>query len=193
MLNPVNAEENAETIAEKGTAADSDAAPTDVASETPGDAQPSDEIQVLRNEISELKNEVLRARADVDNARKRAERDVEAAHKYGQERFAQQLLPVKDSIDLGLDAASTATDLEGIKEGMAMSAKMFGEFFTKLQIHPVNPQGERFDPEFHQAMMTEAANDVEPGTVLRVMQTGYLLNDRLLRPALVVVSKVDDA
>ena len=153
------------------------------------EAEESSALEVVQAEIDELKNELLRGRAEVDNIRKRAERDVEAAHKYGQERLAQDLLPVKDSIDMGLEAATNATDIEGLKEGMALTAMMFSDFFAKLQIRSIDPGGERFDPEFHQAMMTEEASDVEAGTVLRVMQQGYVLNDRLLRPALVVVAK----
>ncbi|MGR8921165.1 MAG: nucleotide exchange factor GrpE [Gammaproteobacteria bacterium] len=163
------------------------ATPEAPAAETP-EAAASPELDALKSEVAALKDEVLRSRAEADNVRKRAERDVQAAHKYGLERLAQELLPVKDSLDLGLDAAATATDVEALREGMALTAKMFGDFFTKLDITVVDPAGARFDPEFHQAMTTEQSVEAEPGTVLRVMQKGYLLNDRLLRPALVVVA-----
>lgn len=147
------------------------------------------EIARLNIQLTELKDEILRARAELDNARKRAERDVEAAHKYGQERLIQEILPVKDSLDLGLAAAHTATDIEGLRQGMSLTAKMFADFLEKLGIQAVDPVGERFDPERHQAMTTEESAETPPGTVVRVMQKGYLLNERLLRPALVVVAR----
>ena len=147
------------------------------------------EAEQLRAQVTELKNEVLRGRADMENQRKRAERDVEAAHKYGLERFVHDLLPVKDSLDLGLNAALSATEIDKIREGMALTIKMLDDFFTKLNIEQIEPIGERFDPELHQAMTMEASVDVPPGTVTRVMQSGYRLNQRLLRPALVVVAK----
>ncbi len=151
------------------------------------------EVVRLRAQVEELKNEVLRGRADMDNQRKRAERDLESAHKYGLERFIHELLPVKDSLDLGLKAALTATEVATLTEGMAMTIKMFDDFFEKLAIKQIHPEGERFDPEFHQAMTMEEASHVAPGTVTRVMQSGYVLNQRLLRPALVVVAKAADA
>ena len=151
------------------------------------------EILSLRTQVTEMKDEILRVRAEMDNARKRAERDVEAAHKYGQERLVNELLPVKDSIDFGLDAAHAATDLDAIRQGMALTAKMFGDFLDKLSIKVVDPTGERFDPDRHQAMTMEETADAAPGTVLRVMQRGYVLNERLLRPALVVVAKAPNA
>ena len=147
------------------------------------------EIEHLRTQVADLKNEILRGRADMDNQRKRTERELESAHKYGLERFVHDLLPVKDSLDLGLQAALAATEVEGLRAGMAMTIKMFDDFFEKLNIRQIDPTGERFDPEFHQAMTMEASTEVVPGTVTRVMQSGYVLNQRLLRPALVVVAK----
>jgi molecular chaperone GrpE len=147
------------------------------------------ELEALRAEVAALKNDVLRARAEVDNQRKRAERDVEAAHKYGLERFVQDLLPVKDSLDLGARAALAAPSVDALREGMSLTIKMFDDFFAKLNVTRLHPEGERFDPQFHQAMTLEESASVAPGSVTRVMQSGYLLNQRLLRPALVVVAK----
>ena len=154
-----------------------------------GGNEAQQQLQRAEDEIKALKDEVLRARAEVDNVRKRAERDVEAAHKYGLERLVHELLPVKDSLDLGLSAVDSAADIETLKEGMSMTAKMFGDFFEKLHIQSLDPAGEPFNPEFHQAMSTEETSAVEPGAVVRVMQKGYVLNDRLVRPALVIVAK----
>ena len=162
--------------------------------DTPASAEElAAEVARLRAQVEDLKNEVLRGRADMDNQRKRAERDLESAHKYGQERFIHELLPVKDSLDLGLKAALSATEVASLTEGMAMTIRMFDDFFEKLSIKQIHPEGERFDPEFHQAMTMEEASHVAPGTVTRVMQSGYVLNQRLLRPALVVVAKSADA
>ncbi|MEM7466481.1 MAG: nucleotide exchange factor GrpE [Pseudomonadota bacterium] len=135
------------------------------------------------------KDEALRAMAELENVRKRAEKDVEAAHKFGIEKFINELLPVKDSMDLGFDAANTATDVDSLKEGMSLTLKMFESALEKRGVQELNPAGESFDPEFHQAMMMEESVEVEAGKVLRVMQKGYLLNDRLIRPAMVVVAK----
>ena len=147
------------------------------------------ETEQLLGKIEELKTEVLRARADVENIRKRAMRDVEAAHKYGLERLVSELLPVKDSIDLGLSAAASASDVDSLTEGMELTVKMFDDFLDKLGVTELDSVGHQFDPDFHQAMTVEESADVAPGTVLKVMQKGFLLNDRLVRPALVIVAK----
>jgi molecular chaperone GrpE len=147
------------------------------------------EIDSLRLEIKALKDELLRSRAEMENTRKRAEKDIAAAHKYGVERLVQDILPVKDSMDMGLDIPVDSDVSDSFREGMELTAKMFGDFFEKLNVKAINPVGEIFDPEFHQAMMTEPSGDVEKGTVMKVMQQGYLLNDRLVRPALVVVAE----
>lgn len=152
----------------------------------------AEQLALLQTQVADLKNEVLRARADTENLRKRAERDVEAAHKYGAERLLHELLPLRDSLELGLEAARGATDLESLKEGMGLTVKLLSDFFDKLHIRRIDPVGERFDPEFHQAMTMEVAPGVAAGTVLRVMQSGYALHERLLRPALVVVARAAD-
>ncbi|MFL2583230.1 MAG: nucleotide exchange factor GrpE [Gammaproteobacteria bacterium] len=147
------------------------------------------EIDSLNLEVKALKDELLRSRAEIDNTRKRAEKDIVAAHKYGVERLVQDILPVKDSMDMGLEIPVDSDVSDAFREGMELTSKMFGDFFEKLNVKAINPAGEMFDPEFHQAMMTEPSSDVEKGTVTKVMQQGYLLNDRLVRPALVVVAE----
>lgn len=129
----------------------------------------------------------LRAQADLENARRRAERDVENAHKYALEKFAQELLGVKDSLELGLSAEEA--DADKLKEGSALTLKMLTLVMEKFQIQVVDPVGEEFDPNLHQAMTTQASAEHAPNTVITVMQKGYLLNDRLLRPAMVIVAK----
>jgi molecular chaperone GrpE len=149
------------------------------------------ELDEALTKVDEARDEMLRARAELENVRKRARRDVESAHKYGTETLITELLPVKDSMDLGYQAAQTATEVGTICAGMELTLKMFEDALEKCGVGAVDPDGERFDPEFHQAMMMETTADVEPGTVLRVIQKGYVLNARLIRPAMVVVAKAD--
>ncbi|NOZ54478.1 MAG: nucleotide exchange factor GrpE [Gammaproteobacteria bacterium] len=135
-------------------------------------------------------NDLLRARAELDNVRRRAERDVENAHKYAVEKFVQELLPVIDSLEMGLIAANSENaDIEKLKEGTELTLKLFFDCVQKFGVQVTNPVGEIFDPEFHQAMSMQESNEHKPNTVLAVMQKGYLLHGRLARPAMVVVSK----
>ncbi|PCH60279.1 MAG: nucleotide exchange factor GrpE [Gammaproteobacteria bacterium] len=140
--------------------------------------------------INELTDSLLRARAETDNIRRRSERDIANAHKYGLERFASQLLPVRDGLELGLVAASQENaTIDRIKEGMDMTLKMLTDVMEKASIIELNPLGEKFDPERHQAMQMQETDEADPNTVIVVHQKGYLLNDRLIRPAMVVVAK----
>lgn len=135
-------------------------------------------------------NQLLRSRAEMDNLRRRAERDVESAHRYALDKIAAELLPVRDGLELGLNAASTAgAETPKIIEGMDITLKMLRGLMEKFNITEVNPQNEKFNPALHQAMSAQDNAEVEPNTVLAVYQKGYLLNDRLLRPAMVVVSR----
>jgi molecular chaperone GrpE len=134
-------------------------------------------------------NQLLLARAELDNNRRRNERDVENAHKFALEKFVRELLPVKDSLELGLAAAlGEGTELEKLREGMALTLKMLGSAMEKFGVSEVDPAGEKFNPERHQAMAMQESPTAEANTVLTVYQKGYLLNDRLIRPAMVVVS-----
>ena len=151
------------------------------------------EIERLRAEADRFRDEMLRARAELDNVRKRAQRDVESAHKYGVEKLVDALLPVKDSLDLGLDAAGAVTDVNSLREGMTMTVQMFDAALTRIGVQTIGETGVRFDPEQHQAMMMEPSHEAEAGTVLRVLQKGYRMSERLVRPAMVVVAKAPDA
>ena len=185
----MNEERESQSCAEESVLADQ----TGIAeANTEADATVSakvSETEQLQAEVAALKDEVLRTRAAAENLRKRTERDVEAAHKYAVERFANELLPVKDSMEMGLAAALAATDVEGIKQGMDLTLKMLHDFLERMQIRKLDPVGQRFNPDFHQAMTLREEHGVEPGTVVQVLQSGYLLNERLLRPALVIVAK----
>ncbi len=171
--------------------------PVDEVKEQPAE-QPAAEVQELhlmledaRNKADEHWNQLLRVQAEMENLRRRAERDVESAHKYALEKFAAALLPVKDSLEMGLNAASGGEGevLTRLKEGTELTLKMLTSALEKFGIKEVDPVGQPFNPDLHQAMTMQPSADHPANTVLAVMQKGYTLNDRLLRPAMVVVSK----
>jgi len=137
----------------------------------------------------EYYDQVLRTKAELDNVRKRSQREVESAHKYAVEKFINELLPVIDSMELGQQAAETATEIAQIKEGVDMTLNMFTQLLEKFDIEKINPEGDNFDPEFHQAMSIQETADAAPNSVIAVMQKGYSIAGRLLRPAMVVVAK----
>jgi molecular chaperone GrpE len=160
---------------------------------SPGaDSMPSLEELLRRAEskAEEHHDAWLRAKAEADNVRKRAQLDVANAHKYATESFAADLLPVKDSLEATL-AAENAT-LEALKSGVELTLKQLLTVFEKANLKEVNPAGEKFDPHRHQAI-SMLPSDKEPNTVINVLQKGYLLHDRVIRPALVTVAKVKDA
>ena len=132
----------------------------------------------------------LRAKAEADNVRKRAQLDIANAHKYATENFAADLLPVKDSLEATLAAENAA--LEALKSGVELTLKQLTTVFEKANLKEVNPAGEKFDPHRHQAI-SMLPSDKEPNTVINVLQKGYLLHDRVIRPALVTVAKAKDA
>ena len=135
-------------------------------------------------------NQFLRARAEIENLRRRAEQDVATAKQKSLEKLATEVLSVKDSLEMGLAAANEeGADVAKLTEGSELTLRMFNQVLEKFSIVEVNPEGERFDPEAHEAMAAQEAGDVEPNTVINVMQKGYRLGDRLLRPAMVIVSK----
>lgn len=132
----------------------------------------------------------LRAVAELDNVRKRAQRDIEAANRYGLEKFASELLPVQDSLELAVQSAGQAeVDVQSLKQGQEATLKLLAKALEKLGVTPVQPLGEPFDPARHEAMLAQESATAEPNTVLQVIQTGYELNGRLLRPARVIVAK----
>jgi len=148
------------------------------------------ELERAQAALREAEEQVLRARADVQNIRRRAEQDVEKAHKFALEKFTNELLPVVDNLERGLESAGQENvAIEAIREGVEMTLGMFKSALNKFRVEAVEPHGAPFDPQHHQAMSMVESHDAEPNTVLHVMQKGYLLNGRLLRPAMVVVAK----
>lgn len=135
------------------------------------------------------KDQALRAQAEAENVRRRAQRDVEHAHKFALERFANELLPVVDSMEKSIEAASGDADAAAIVAGVELSLKLALAAMEKSGLTRIDPHGEPFDPEFHEAMSMLESADAEPGSVLHVLQKGYTLNGRLVRAAMVMVAK----
>ena len=147
-------------------------------------------ISSLEEELAAAQDQALRAVADAQNARRRAEQDVVKAHKFALERFANDLLAVVDSLERGLELSSNDDpSIKPMRDGMELTLKLFADTLARHQISAVDPHGQPFNPEHHQAMTMEESDTVEPNTVIKVFQKGYVLNERLLRPAMVVVSK----
>jgi molecular chaperone GrpE len=153
------------------------------------------ELEQLKTELAaadeRAKNhwdQYLRSLAELDNIRKRAARDVESARQFAVERFAQDLVGVKDSLELAVENAAKA-DVTSLIEGQNATLRLLAKAFEKAQIAELNPLGAVFNPEFHEAMVMQPTAEQAPGTVLTVVQRGYTLNGRLLRPARVVVAQ----
>jgi molecular chaperone GrpE len=149
-------------------------------------------VEHLQDELARAKDAALRAQADAQNARRRAEQEVEKARKFALERFAGELLPVVDNLERALEAAGEDASGEAIAEGVELTLRNLLEVLERFNITPVDPVGEPFDPQVHQAMTMLPNGDVEPNTVLHVMQKGYTLNGRLIRPAMVTVSRAPE-
>lgn len=141
--------------------------------------------------VSEHWDRIVRMQAEADNLARRTERDVGNAHKYALERFANELLPIIDSLELCVNNVPTDNNqaTQAVIEGVQLTLKMFLSALTKFGVSQVNPVFEAFNPEYHQAISMQVDDTVAPGTVISVLQKGYTLNQRLVRPALVVVAK----
>ncbi|MGR3995102.1 nucleotide exchange factor GrpE [Pseudomonas sp. 1121_17] len=151
-------------------------------------------VQVLEEQLAAAKDQSLRAVADLQNVRRRAEQDVEKAHKFALEKFAGDLLPVIDSLERGLELSSADDEtIKPMRDGIELTLKMFSDTLKRYNLEAIDPHGEPFNAEHHQAMAMQESADVEPNSVLKVFQKGYMLNGRLLRPAMVVVSKAPAA
>lgn len=151
------------------------------------------ECDRLRKEVEGLKDQALRAQAEMQNVRRRAELDVEKAHKFALERFVRELLPVVDGLEKAVENSLVEEGgderLARIHEGVEMTLNMFVSVLEKFSVEQVNPLGAPFDPQRHEAMSMVDAPDAEPNSVVAVMQKGYVLNERLVRPAMVVVAR----
>ena len=151
----------------------------------------SERLDALQAEVQGLKDQVLRAQAEMENVRRRARLDVENAHKFALEKFCAELLPVADSLEKAVDVIrqSDGADPQSIAEGVELSLRMFVGVLNRFGVEQVDPLGEPFDPQRHEAMALVPNRDAEPNSVMDVMQKGYVLNGRLVRAAKVVVTK----
>ena len=176
----------------RGVPAATGAEPTTVRPETASQLVELERVQQALVEADERAKsnweQYLRAVAELDNVRKRAQRDIEAANRYGLEKFAAELLPVKDSLELAVQNAARA-DARSLREGQEATLQLLSRALEKLGVTVIDPLGEPFDPARHEAMMTQESTTAEPNSVLKVVQLGYELNGRLLRPARVIVAR----
>lgn len=147
-------------------------------------------LLVSEERVKEQQDSVLRARAEVENMRRRSEQEVDKARKFALSRFAEELLPVIDNLERAIQAADgEVEEIKPLLEGVELTHKTFVDTIAKFGLKEINPHGEAFNPEFHQAMSIQESAEHEPNTVMFVMQKGYELNGRVLRPAMVMVSK----
>ena len=186
----VENEASPELATEEASAAD--------AQDAPEGEQPVDEMSRLQEQLDAAetaagmaRDELLRVQAEMQNLRRRTEQDIEKAHKFGQEKFSTELLAVMDNLERSAAAAEASEDeaVQAIKEGVELTLKGFMDCFKRFNIEAVDPLGEPFDPQLHQAMSIQESPDVEPNSVIAVMQKGYTLHGRVIRPAMVMVSK----
>jgi molecular chaperone GrpE len=183
---------NIEMTANEREQRDPAAEPTTVLPETAAQLVELERLQQALSESEERAKshweQYLRAVADLDNVRKRAQRDIESANRYGLEKLAQELLPVRDSLELAVQNAGRS-DVASLKSGQEATLALLAKALEKFGVRVINPLGEPFDPERHEAMMTQDSSTAEPNSVLQVVQPGYELNGRLLRPARVIVAR----
>ena len=183
--------------------AEAAATPADGAARTTIASEDEAEIQISREDLDTLQRDLdqalakadehwklyLGAHAEMENLRKRTEREVQNAHKFALERFFSELLPVRDSLEMGLTAASGDIDVPKLREGVELTLKQLVAAMEKFGAREVNPLGVRFDPNLHEAMAMVPTGEAEPNTVIQVIQKGYVLNERLIRPAKVIIAQ----
>jgi len=163
--------------------------PEAIEQHTPTVAELTAELEAARAKADENWDLLLRARAEIENLRRRQAMELEKAHKYALDGFVRELLQVRDSLELGQGAAQgTDADLGKLREGTELTLKLLSDVMAKFGVEPVEPEGQAFNPELHQAMNMQPRADLPPNTVVAVLQKGYTLNGRLVRPALVMVS-----
>lgn len=191
---PEETQAAAEESAQENTVRQEEAADYKLSSDEDAVEEGDELAQALAAAVEEAqraKDDLLRVQAEMQNLRRRTEQDIEKAHKYGQEKFSIELLAVMDNLERSLEAASNSEDetIKAIHEGVNLTLKGLIDTFAKFNIEQVDPLGEPFDPQLHQAMSIQENAESEPNTVIAVMQKGYTLHGRVIRPAMVMVSK----
>jgi len=157
---------------------------------SPADMQNQEELlSQLQGDLERFRDLALRTQADFENFRKRAAREKDDAIKYANASVLERLIPILDNFELGLNAARTSSDASGILTGMDMVARQLNDFLSQHGVEPINAEGQKFDPNLHEAVAQEASATVPEGTIIRQLRKGFKLRDRLLRPATVMVSK----
>lgn len=185
--------DEAATQAQGGEERDSVVTAAETEQDVAADAESPDNLTMLledaRAKVDEHWDQLLRTRAELDNLRRRQASELEKAHKFALDGFVKELLPVRDSLELGHEAArEPGTGVEKLREGTELTLKLLTGVMGKFGVEQIDPEGEAFNPEYHQAMTTQPRADVPVNTVLTVVQKGYSLNGRLVRPAMVIVS-----
>ncbi|MBE9395910.1 nucleotide exchange factor GrpE [Pontibacterium sp. N1Y112] len=178
-----------EVTVEEQAATESDPLAEEATPELLSIAELMSQLEVAQADVAALKDQILRGQAETQNIRRRAEQDVEKAHKFGVEKFATEMLGVVDNLERAIEAAGDDEAVKPMREGVEMTLDMLIGGLAKFNVEQLNPEGEAFNPELHQAMSMVPAEGVAPNTVVAVMQKGYSLNGRLVRPAMVMVSK----
>jgi molecular chaperone GrpE len=191
------APEDTQSAAEQAETHPSEAVDSGETQEKETTAQPGDDLVKLledaRSKADEHWDQLLRVRAEMENLKRRHERELENAHKFALDNFVRELLQVWDSLELGHSAAQEeTTDVEKLREGTELTLKLFGDVMSKFNVERIDPVGEPFNPELHQAMTMQTRDDMAPNHVVTVVQKGYTLNGRLVRPALVIVSQASN-
>lgn len=148
-----------------------------------------EQVAAAQEETAQIKEQMIREQAETQNIRKRLQKDVENARKYALEKFAEDLLPIIDNLERAIASAGEGEEVKPVLEGLELTLKSFVDTLAKYNVEQVDPHGEPFDPQLHQAMTMVPNPDIEPNSVMDVVQKGYTLNGRLVRPAMVVVSK----
>lgn len=144
----------------------------------------------LEAKLTESEDKNLRLRAEIENLHRRTERDITDAHKYGSKKLLEELIPVLDSLEQGLAMAGTEHDgIKSMRDGMELTLQMFQRVLAKFGVKELNPLNEVFNPAFHEVMLTQEKADVAPNTIIQVMQKGYQLHERVIRPARVMIAK----
>jgi len=147
------------------------------------------ELEAKTKEVEKYREEWLRALAELDNLRKRTEKERSNYFKFANEQLIKEILPILDNLERAVNHGQSSKDIKGLLEGVELTLKMLKQLLEKFGVKPIIPEGQKFDPNFHEAVRVEEREGVEEGSILEVYQKGYLLHDRLLRPALVSVAK----
>jgi len=196
MVEENNPKDEAPELIDAAAVAKAEAAIRQALDEAQGEAQEAGaeedvvvDLETLAEEVVQLKDQVLRSAAEMENVRRRAQRDMENAHKFAVEKLINDLFPVLDSLEKTVETASTIEGASAITEGVGLSLKLFTETLVKSGAEQIDPLGEPFDPQLHEALTVVPNPDAEPNSIMDVMQKGYVLNGRLVRAAKVIVVK----